>query len=219
MSDGTRAGTGWARALAPGACGPQLSAPHLLVHDGERFCGRGLTGVGARGPHRAWLHSWLCKRHVEGVGQTWPGRHLEPGHRAWEGGAAWHPSSDGLGVSLSRSQSCRGPSLVGPTCGSPLCSPASVSPSRTRGTRAHLPAMTRGKYRNVRKCEDAEKETRAWCPRFPAVFASTALPPRQGTDPGVSGDSLHPGLPLNPRQPAWPGNWGAGQDGKLSPRP
>ena len=88
---------------------------------------------------------------------------------------------------------------------SALLSSISLSISHT-GTRAHLPAMTRGKYRNVTKYEDAEKETRAWCPRFPAVFASTALPPRQGTDPGVSGDSLHPGLPLNPRQPAWPGN-------------
>lgn len=44
------------------------------------------------------------------MGHTWPGWRLEAGHRAWEGGAAWHSSRDGLGVSLSSSQSCRGPS-------------------------------------------------------------------------------------------------------------
>ena len=169
VSDGTRAGTDWARVHVA----PSLSPPGLLVHDGESFCGRGLTGVGAQGPHRA------CERQVKGVGQTRPGPCLDPGHRAWEGGRQVQPGTcrDGLGVSSSGSQSCRGPSLAGPTCRSPLCSPASVSPSRTRSS-----PHNESQVHERGKCEDAEKDTSAWSPGLPAVFTSTALPPRQGTD-------------------------------------
>ena len=83
-----------------------------------------------------------------------------------EAGTAWYPSRDGLGVSSSGSQSCRGPSLAGPTCRSLLCSPASVSPSRTRGTHARLPT-TRVKCTNVKSVRMQKRTPAPGIPGFP----------------------------------------------------
>lgn len=105
----------------------------------------------------------------EGSGSDPAGSVPGPGTQSMggrEGGTAWYPSRDGLGVSSSGSQSCRGPSLAGPTCGSLLCSPASVSPSHTRGTHAHLPATMRVKCTNVKSVRMQKRTPAPGVPGF-----------------------------------------------------